>query len=123
MKRFQEFKGQSIRLDYNRERGEFVARPVPHPFVVCSAASEVKTEPIESEVRSVIAANRPRARGDKVASVFAPARPFPASMEPKSQQDPSRNEPLAGYEDSTWTSAIVGLALAAIVIWVGFVVS
>ena len=45
MRRFQEFKGQSTRLDYNRERGEFVARPVPHPFVVRSAASEVKTEP------------------------------------------------------------------------------
>ena len=119
MRRFQEFKGQSTRLDYNRERGEFVARPVPHPFVVRSAASEVKTEPTESEVRSVIAApNRPRARADNVASVFAPARPFP-----KSQQDPSRNEPLAGYEDSMWTSAVVGSALAAIVIWVGFVVS
>jgi hypothetical protein len=118
MRGFQEFKGQSTRLDYNRERGEFVAT-VPHPFEVRRAASEVNTEPTESEVRSVIAApNRPRARADKVASVFAPARPSP-----KSQQDPSRNEPLAGYEDSMWTSAVVGLALAAIVIWVGFVVS
>jgi len=34
MKSFQEFKGQSTRLDYDRERGEFVARPEPHPFVV-----------------------------------------------------------------------------------------
>ena len=77
MRGFQEFKGQSTRLDYNRERGEFVARPVPHPFVVCSAASEVKTEPTESEVRSVIAApNRPRARADKVASIFAPLAPL-----------------------------------------------
>jgi hypothetical protein len=115
MRGFQEFKGQSTRLDYNRERGEFVARPVPHPFVVCSAASEVKTEPTESEVRSVIAApNRPRARADKVASIFA-------HPSPKPQQDPSRNEPLAGYEDSMWTSAVVGFALAAIVIWVGLV--
>ena len=47
MRRFQEFKGQSTCLDYNRERGEFVARPVPHPFVVRSAASEIKTEPTE----------------------------------------------------------------------------
>ena len=42
-------------------------------------------------------------------------------LEPKFQQDPSRNEPLAGYEDSVWTRAVVGLALAAIVVWVGFV--
>jgi hypothetical protein len=33
------------------------------------------------------------------------------------------SHPLAGYEDSMWTSAVVGLALEAIVIWVGFVVS
>ena len=44
-------------------------------------------------------------------------------LEPKSQQDPSRDEPLAGYEDSVWTRAVVGFALAAIVIWAGFVVS
>jgi hypothetical protein len=124
MRGFQEFKGQSTRLDYNRERGEFVARPVPHPFVVRSAASEVKTAPTESVGSSGIAApNRPRARADKVPSIFAPARPFPASMKPNSQQDPSRNAPLAGYEDSMRASAIVGLALAAIVVWVGFVVS
>ena len=40
-------------------------------------------------------------------------------LEPKFQQDPSRNEPLAGYEDSVWTRAVVGLALAAIVVGVG----
>jgi hypothetical protein len=44
MRGFQEFKGQSTRLDYNRERGEFVARPVPHPFVVRRAAS-AKSKP------------------------------------------------------------------------------
>ena len=32
-------------------------------------------------------------------------------------------EPLAGYEDSVWTRAVVGLALAGIAIWAGFVVS
>ena len=82
MRGFQEFKGQSTRLDYNRERDEFVARPVPHPFVVCSAASEVKTEPTELEVRSVIAApNRPRARADKVASIFARPSPKKAALD------------------------------------------
>ena len=117
MRGFQEFKGQSTRLDYNRERGEFVARPVPHPFVVCSAASEVKTEPksrkyalsLQHQTGPVLEPTRSRA--------------FSLSPSPKPQQDPSRNEPLAGYEDSMWTSAVVGLALAAIVIWVGFVVS
>ena len=41
------------------------------------------------------------------------------AMERKVQQD----EPLAGYEDSVWTRAVVGLALAGIAIWAGFVVS
>ena len=40
MRSFQEFKGQSTRLDYDRERAEFVARPEPHPFVVRKAARE-----------------------------------------------------------------------------------
>ena len=34
MRSIQEFRGQSTRLDYDRERGEFVARPEPHPFTV-----------------------------------------------------------------------------------------
>ena len=34
MRSFQEFKGQSTRLDYDRERGEFVVKLEPHPFVV-----------------------------------------------------------------------------------------
>ena len=34
-----------------------------------------------------------------------------------------QDEPLAGYEDSVWTRAVVGLALAGIAIWAGFVVS
>jgi hypothetical protein len=38
-------------------------------------------------------------------------------------QNSSRDERLAGYEDSVWTRAVVGLALAAIAIWAGFVVS
>ena len=38
-------------------------------------------------------------------------------------QDLSWDEPLAGYEDSVWTRAIVGLVLAGIAIWAGFVVS
>ena len=39
------------------------------------------------------------------------------------QQDPSRDEPLAGYEDSVWMRVIIGLTLAGITIWAGFVVS
>ena len=45
------------------------------------------------------------------------------TMERKIQQDRSRDEPLAGYEDSVWMSVIIGLALAGITIWAGFVVS
>jgi hypothetical protein len=37
--------------------------------------------------------------------------------------DPSRDEPLAGYEDSVWMRVIIGLTLAGITIWAGFVVS
>ena len=32
-------------------------------------------------------------------------------------------EPLAGYEDSVWMRVIIGLTLAGITIWAGFVVS
>jgi len=45
MRSFHEFKGQSTRLDYDRERGEFVARPEPHPFVVSKAAREGTLKP------------------------------------------------------------------------------
>ncbi len=44
-------------------------------------------------------------------------------VERKIQQDPSRDEPPAGYEDSVRMRAIIGLALAGITIWAGFVVS
>jgi hypothetical protein len=43
--------------------------------------------------------------------------------ERKIQQDPSRYESLAGDEDSFWTRVVVGLALAGIAMWAGFVVS
>ena len=86
MRSFQEFKGHRTRLDYDRERGEFVASPAPHQFVIRNATS-----------------NR--------------------AMELTTQRNAARDEPLARYEDSVWTRAVVGLALAGIVIWVGFVVS
>jgi hypothetical protein len=38
-------------------------------------------------------------------------------------QNSSRDEPLVGYEDSVWTRAVVGLVLAGVAIWAGFVVS
>jgi hypothetical protein len=38
-------------------------------------------------------------------------------------EDSSCDEPLAGYEDSVWTRAVVGLVLAGITIWAGLVVS
>ena len=38
-------------------------------------------------------------------------------------QDSSWDEPLAGYEDSVWARAVVGLVLAGIAICAGFVVS
>ena len=34
MRGFQEFKGQSIRLDYDRERADFLVKTEPHLFVV-----------------------------------------------------------------------------------------
>ena len=126
MRRFQEFKGQSTRLDYDRECGEFVARPVPHPFVARNAASEVQIEPIETWGSfGIVEASRLPARAGKVPSVIAPGCPLAASnyaMELTAQRDPSRDESL-GYEDSVWSHAVVGLALAGIVIWAGFVVS
>ena len=44
-------------------------------------------------------------------------------MERKIQQDPSWDEPLSGYEYSVWMRVIIGLTLAGITIWAGFVVS
>jgi hypothetical protein len=60
MRRLQEFKGQSTRLDYNRERGEFVARPVPHPFVARNAASKVLSGAYRSDKQRQFA----RSEGD-----------------------------------------------------------
>jgi hypothetical protein len=44
MRSFLEFKGQSIRLDYDRERADFVLRAEPHPFVVRKLATEVEAK-------------------------------------------------------------------------------
>ena len=44
MRSFLEFKGQSIRLDYDRERADFVLRAEPHPFVVRKPATEVEAK-------------------------------------------------------------------------------
>ncbi len=49
MRGFLEFKGQSTRLDYDRERGEFVAKAEPHPFVVRKPATEVEVEPNDGD--------------------------------------------------------------------------
>jgi hypothetical protein len=43
-------------------------------------------------------------------------------MEPKTPDDPARDELLASYEDGVWTFiAVVGCVLAGIIVWVGFV--
>jgi hypothetical protein len=34
MRKFQEFKGQSFRLDYDRDRAGFVIKTEPHPFLL-----------------------------------------------------------------------------------------
>ena len=34
MRRFLEFKGQNFRLEYDRNRADFVIKAEPHPFVV-----------------------------------------------------------------------------------------
>ena len=39
MRGFQEIRGQCIRLDYDRERADFVLKAGPHPFVVRKPAS------------------------------------------------------------------------------------
>jgi hypothetical protein len=42
MRGFQEIRGQSIRLDYDRERAEFGLKAGPHPFVVRKPTTEVE---------------------------------------------------------------------------------
>jgi hypothetical protein len=44
MRNFLEFRSQSIRLDYDRERFEFVLKAGPHPFVVRKPATEVEAK-------------------------------------------------------------------------------
>src|SRR5262245_27439449 len=112
MRSFQEFKGRISRLDYDRERGDFVARRAPHPFVFRNVASEVRTEAKKPGNFDTAASSWPSARADKVLNSNG-------SMEAQQQE---RGEPLTGY-DSVWSSAVVGLALAGIVVWVGFVVA
>jgi hypothetical protein len=112
MRSFQEFKGRISRLDYDRERGDFVARPAPHPFVFRNVASEVRTEAKKPGKFDIAASSWPPARADKVLNSND-------SME--AQQE--RGEPLTWHETGVWSSAVVGLALAGIVVWVGFVVS
>src|SRR5262245_1169175 len=125
MRGYQEQKGQRTRLGYDRQRAEFVTKAEPHPFVVRNAASEVQIEAKEPTGRLGIGeASRLPARSGTVPSLTTPARPLtPSNIELTTEQNPSRDEPLAGYEDRVWRHAVVGLALAGIVIWAGFVVS
>ncbi|MGH6824837.1 hypothetical protein [Methyloceanibacter sp.] len=44
MRNFLEFKGQSIRLAYDRERAEFVLKAGPHPFAVHKPAAETEVK-------------------------------------------------------------------------------
>jgi hypothetical protein len=44
MRGFQEIKGQSIRLAYDRERADFLVKTEPHPFVVREPAIEVQAK-------------------------------------------------------------------------------
>ena len=59
MRCFVEFKGQSARLDYDRERSDFVAKALPHPFLVRKPAAEVE---IETTVDDHTKASRGRRR-------------------------------------------------------------
>ena len=120
MRSFQEFKGRISRLDYDWERGDFVARRAPHPFVFRNVASEVRTEAKKPGNFDISAS--PPARADKVLKFIAPDRPLATSNDSMEVQK-ERGERLTGYKDSVGSSAVVGLALAGIVIWVGFVVS
>lgn len=122
MRSFQEFKGQISRLDYDRERGDFVARPAPHPFVFRNVASEVRTKAKKPGNFDIAASSWTPARADKVLKLIAPDRPIASSNDSMEAQQ-ERGAPLTGHEYSVWSSAVVGLALAGIVVWVGFVVS
>ncbi len=67
MRRFLEFKGQSFRLDYDRDRADFVVKTEPHPFVVRKPATEIHgTEASEAAEPSLIVSSHwvsaPRAR-------------------------------------------------------------
>jgi hypothetical protein len=44
MRGFQEIKGQSIRLVYDRERADFLVKTEPHLFVVREPTTEVQAE-------------------------------------------------------------------------------
>ena len=43
MRRFLEFQGQNIGVDYDREHANFFVKVEPHPFVVRKPATEVDT--------------------------------------------------------------------------------
>ena len=49
MRGFLEFKGQSTRLDYDRERAEFFAKAEPHPFMLRKLATEIEAEPNDGD--------------------------------------------------------------------------
>jgi hypothetical protein len=44
MRGFLECKGQSIRLEYDRDRAGFVLKAEPHPFVVRKPSDETRAE-------------------------------------------------------------------------------
>jgi hypothetical protein len=73
MRSFQEFKGQSTRLDYDRERGEFVVRPEPHPFVVRKEVCEVQTKSIRPINTPRRGTNGGRADDHDAGKLFSPS--------------------------------------------------
>ena len=44
MRGYQEYRGRSIRLVYDREQGEFVYRVEPHPFLVRTSEAKVRSD-------------------------------------------------------------------------------
>ena len=44
MRGYQEYRGRSIRLVYDRECGEFVYRVEPHPFLVRTSEAKVRSD-------------------------------------------------------------------------------
>jgi hypothetical protein len=117
MRGYQEIEGHNIRLDYDRDRG-FVARPAPHPFVFRNVASEVRTEAKKPGNFDIAASSWSPSRADNSSNSSHQIVSLPPPMV---QQE--RGEPLTRYEDNVWSRAVVGLALAGIVVWVGLVVS